>query len=382
MTNEFTFRALTVEDWKDLAHDKLEVLLDEGEIQGIKLREHIKDGTYISKPLDGGIEDCRWRRIVVDAIIPENSTFTVSFYTSNKEEPDPNWFESESIDFSNTKDALLQKVSPGRYLTLKIDFHREDGESPVLKQVKVSYPRLSYLRYLPAVYQEDHPSRDFLERFLSLFESVLHDSEETITSLPMYFDPMATPEDFDFLPWLAGWLSFDLYELLNEEKKRKFILKAIEFYQQKGTTQGLIHLVEFLTECECRIKEHKNNIFYSYGMELVDEKWGYNPRKMSRTVDTNNQLLLDNMGTYEDEIHYVIDTSETGIWSPYAISLLIDVPAGKEPALAEDKLRKIIKAFLPVFVRVIDIEFIYEQPEEIGEVEPGEDESGEEELPI
>jgi phage tail-like protein len=178
---------------------------------------------------------CRWHRIVLDADIQDNSTITVSFYSTENKEGAETW--SETIVFKKSVGDALVQVPPGRYIRLKIDFHREEGEeSPVLRQVKLYFPRLSYLRYLPAVYQEESASKEFLERFLSIFESALHDSEETISRLPMYFDPMATQDEF--VPWLASWLSLDLYELLGE-KNREFILRAVEFYKQKGTVSGI-----------------------------------------------------------------------------------------------------------------------------------------------
>ena len=348
MANEFKFRALTSDDWKDINDEDL---TDE---RGLRLKGDNVTGRYISKPLDSGIDDCCWHRIVLDAEVPENSTISVSFYSSEEEgeDEDPkNW--SETIVFKNAGDALVQ-APHGRYIRLKIDFYREEGEeSPVLRQVKIYYPRLSYLRYLPAVYQEESASKEFLERFLAIFESALYDSEETISRLSLYFDPKATPKDF--VPWLARWLSLDLYELLGA-KNREFILRAVEVYKQKGTVSGIARLVSFLTGRKCCVKEYMNNIFRTYGMEhyggeeIADEhdcKKFY--RNMSRTVDTANPDLIANMGTYDDEVHYV--TSKTGRYSPHVIGLFIFLLEGEKELKDEEELRRILKTFLPVFVR-------------------------------
>lgn len=337
--------------------------------------------SYTSKPLDSGVSGCLWHRIVLDADIPENSTITVSYITSETEDfENPSDYEKPApIVFTKAKDALIN-AQPGRYIQLEIDFHRGGKEAPVLREVKIYYERLSYLRYLPAVYQENSESKEFLERFLSIFESSLYDSEETISNIPIFFDPMAAPEDF--YRWLADWLSLDLYDLLEEDKKREFILRAVEFYKKKGTVSGLEDLVTFLTGKKCCIKEYKNNVFRSWGMEHHEEyeleddkansleceaKLDQNKvdkiectkfyRRISRTVDTDplKADLLANRGKYCDEMHYTIDTSDDGTYSPYVIGIFIFLQQNDGFTINEKEyarqLHKIIDSFLPVFVR-------------------------------
>jgi len=361
MNNEFKFRVLTREDWGKGTRDGLKIRED----GGLELED--RDGSYTSEPLDSGIVGCHWHRIVLDADIPDNSTLTVSFYSTEIKEGAETW--SETIVFKKSVGDALVHAPPGRYIKVKIDFHREEGEeSLVLKQVKLYFPRLSYLRYLPAVYQEESASKEFLERFLSIFESALHDSEETISRIPMYFDPMATQDEF--VPWLASWLSLDLYELL-EEKNREFILRAVEFYKQKGTVSGIAALVSFLTDKKCCVKEYMNIVFRSYGMEHDEEdeivdisecrrniertteyiKCTKFYRETSKTVDTAKPDLLANMGKYCDEVHYVTDTSKEGRYSPHVIGLFIFLDRGEKLVIDEDELHKIINSFLPVFVR-------------------------------
>lgn len=359
MSNEFKFRALTSEDWKNIQHADL---VYDG---GLMLKAGINEGSYTSNPLDSGVTGCQWHRIVLDADIPESSTLTISFYISETQEAANNW-SGEIVFQGNFKDALV-KIPNGRYLTLKIDFHREvNAETPVLRQVKVYYPRLSYLRYLPAVYQEDAESKEFLERFLSIFESSLHDSDETISSLPMFFDPDSAPDNF--VSWLANWLSLDLYELLGD-RNREYILRAVEFYKQKGTVSGLASLVTFLTGRKCCVKEYMNNVFRSYGMEHREENGVFDIaackrnieksepectkfyHRISKTVNKEDLILLDAMGDYCDEMHYVIDTSEEGIYSPHVIGIFIFLPLGEELLTDKEELLKIINSFLPVFVR-------------------------------
>ena len=346
MDKEFKFRVLTTCDW------------DEGTIDGLSIRKDGgleplgRDGSYTSKPLDSGIKDCRWHRIVLDADIPDNSTITICFCSSESEEA-ADW--SRKIVFKDgARDALVQ-TPPGRYLRLKIDLHREGEETPVMRQAKIYYPGHSYLRYLPPLYQEDPASKEFLARFLSLFESIMYEREETISEIPTRFDPMATPEEF--LPWLASWLSMDLYEPMGD-KNREFILHAAELYKEKGTASGIASLVTLLTGKRCCVKEYMNNVFRTYGMEhhdveeMVDEHGCTKfHRTMSGTVNTAEPDILTGMDTYRDRVHYVTDTSKTGRYSQNVIGIFIFLAEGERLLIEVDELYRIIKSFLPVFVR-------------------------------
>ncbi len=364
MSSEFKFRALTSEDWKDIDDNLIYK-------EGLRLKDTKRDGTYFSKPLDSDTPGCYWHRIVLDVDIPPNSIITVSFITSETEETGSS-FDYERI-FTKAKDALIQ-APPGKYIRLKIDFHCEGEKSPILRQVKLYYERLSYLRYLPAIYQENSESKEFLERFLSIFESSMYDSEEMISNIPMFFDPMAAPPNF--YRWLADWLSLDLYDQLEEKTRREYILKAVDFYKKKGTVSGLEDLVSFLTGKKCCIKEYKNNVFRSWGME--HEKEIYSDEQMnrcveyegnsehpctkfyhetSRTLDTRDQALLESMGKnkYCDKVHYVIDTNDNGTYSPNVIGIFIFLKENEGFVINEKEyvrqLHKIIDSFLPVFVR-------------------------------
>lgn len=207
--------------------------------------------------------------------------------------------------------------------------------------------KIPLLQYLPEIYQEKagESGGDSLERFLTVFAHVLEGLEFTISELPGYFDPLSAPGDF--IPWLANWVSLDLYELLGE-RNRDFILNAVPYYKKKGTISGIAELVELLTGRKCIVKEFMNNVFRTYGMEHAGTKMGC---AISRTVDTKNQELLAKMDTLDDELHYIADTGADGFYSRGVIGLYIFLGAGEDLVIKEDQLHKIIDSFLPVFVR-------------------------------
>ena len=150
--------------------------------------------------------------------------------------------------------SLLFDQDSGRYLWLKIGI---SGLAPqataAVREIHVYYPRLSYLRYLPAVYQEDKASRDFLERFLSMFETVLSGLERTIGNLPALYDPRQTPTAL--LDWLAQWLDVAVEEDWSADVKRRLISDASRLYERKGTPAGLADFIEIVTGHRPMIRE-------------------------------------------------------------------------------------------------------------------------------
>ena len=368
---EFGFRALTSEDWAAADAPSISGLDNNG---ALKLKSidgsYEKDGLYTPDLFSSGIPGCRWHRIVIDADIPRNSRLDVTIYTSDSKKSlaDPailSNLPSRVYTFANNVSDLLIQSGTGEWIKLALGFHGDGKETPELRQLKIYYPRLSYLRYLPAIYQEDEKSRDFLERFLSVFETKLFESEETISNLPIYFDPMAAPDDF--LEWLASWLALDRYELLGE-RNRDFILRAAaEFYRQKGTASGLASLVSFLTGGECCIKEYMNNVFRTYGREHLEAEEikgeGHCQsffHDLSKTVDTDPQHdMISNKNSYLDRIHYTFDS---GKYSTHGVGLFIFLKPGETLQITDDELKKIIENFVPVFTQVFitTIEFFEE----------------------
>ncbi|HWP92870.1 MAG TPA: phage tail protein I [Thermodesulfobacteriota bacterium] len=223
-------------------------------------------GVYYSKTLDSGIQYCQWNRLELKVDLPPKTLLEVYYYSSDDQNlrdkidqilSDPAKSTEEKADSidnqivtwvgpeKNPKDMLFRKKT-GRFLWLKLALSTFDEKvRPAVTEMRVYYPRISYLRYLPAVYQEDPISSEFLERFLSLFETVFYGLETEISAVFKYFDPDTTPENF--LTWLASWLNFGLEEAWPEGKKREFIRRASELYKLKGTALGIQRLIEIYT---------------------------------------------------------------------------------------------------------------------------------------
>jgi len=204
-------------------------------------------GIYTSRVFDS-LDDRRlWHRVVMDAVILEKTQVRLSYFIYPPGD-DPISLPADSewrVLPVNPEDALFERKN-GRYLRLRLELISEDRHTtPQVKGLHLFFPKQSYLRYLPAAYQEDEGSREFLEKFLSLYESVFYDLEGVVFSTERLSDPWAAPASF--LPWLGSWLALAWEEDWPEEAVRKLIATAHLLYRKRGTRQGFIDLIRLYT---------------------------------------------------------------------------------------------------------------------------------------
>ena len=254
-------------------------------------------GSFYSKTLDNGQDQSFWHRIALRGRIPSKSSLEVYYYTNDdpafKAAYDDAFNRSGSIEersagidsfmnsfwigpevFKGIERPRPQKEKPGdadvdvlenpdlilnpnkgRYLWLKFKLTTFEQKSrPSINSVRVYYPRLSYLRYLPPAYGEDPVSAAFLERFLSIFETSFGSLEHEIDLLFRYFDPRLTPKDF--LPWLASWINLALDDDVPENRIRLLIQRAASLYRRKGTARALVEFLEIYTGKTVQLAEY------------------------------------------------------------------------------------------------------------------------------
>ncbi|HWG97170.1 MAG TPA: phage tail protein, partial [Nitrospira sp.] len=228
------------------------------------------EGELVIGPLDSRIDHCQWHRIEMQAAIPEGTSLQLATATSDTLHTEPpsdpsqkgfiqNSLAPWSIEASageQNPDWLVQN-GPGRYLWLRITARSNGQASPVITWIKTHYPRNSYLQYLPAVYQEDEESRNFLDRFLSLFQREFDTLDRKLDNAWQLFEPGSTTDIFSDrsaeqvdqkrsvpfeqrrLQWLAGWMGLTLNPEWSEVKLREMLRKTAMAYTQRGTVNGL-----------------------------------------------------------------------------------------------------------------------------------------------
>ncbi|MGI5912273.1 MAG: phage tail protein [Syntrophomonadaceae bacterium] len=257
-------------------------------------------GIIIFPLLDSTITEMEWHRITLDVDIPDDTQIRLSYFASdsknlvvkdrlinmemylqNKDSAllevlsttAPLW----SREIVNPQDALLHNAR-GRYLWIKLELVGSEDRTPFLKGVRVYFPRISLLRYLPAVYQEDEKSKDFLDRFLSIFDTFLQGMEEQIDKIYTIFDPEVASGPF--LKWLAGWLGIDVDENWSEDQLRQLLIAAPDLYKKRGTREGMETVIAIFTGEKPYIVEHFEYKYLQETLEikqLMTQLYGQNP---------------------------------------------------------------------------------------------------------
>ncbi|MBB6735596.1 phage tail protein [Cohnella zeiphila] len=225
------------------------------------------EGVWLSRALDSAEAETVWHKLTLDADVPDGTQLRIRYFASDSPElvlkgelrNVSDWILRSDISFEEKRSALAPYwsepvVNPqdalffgakGRYLWLQIEWIGSERLTPALARMRVYFPRESPLAFLPAVYQEEPSSRDFLERYLSLFATLLDSVEEQIDAMPRQFDRERTSGGS--LRWLASWLGMEIDESWTDEWVRRFLRIAPELYRYRGTKRGIEKAVEICT---------------------------------------------------------------------------------------------------------------------------------------
>jgi phage tail-like protein len=264
--------------------------------------EGVYKGTYFSKHVDSKIHKNQWYRFVLEGNIPRGTTVEFHYYISDelldenklKDFPESKWEDgllgSSAIQGEEKRDALFRTQREGQYIWFKLTLVGTEEYSPVISSVTIFFPKVSYLEYLPSVYREDYLNRDFLDRFLAIFESLFFEIDFTIDHLSRWFDAAGTPPDF--LEWLGSWVGASQVREDSTDKKkvpeaiqREFISRAVSMYRDRGTRKGLENLILLYTGKKPIIIEN----FPVYCLEGIaeDENLNENPNKRDENNNWN-----------------------------------------------------------------------------------------------
>jgi phage tail-like protein len=209
-------------------------------------------GQLLTLALDSGIPRCKWHRVRLDADVPAGTTLTVAVASAEDAAErhgdlvrDPEWKDFPTgqphhADWTSAPagsvDFLIDQP-PGRYLFFRMRMTGDGTATPIVRRVRIDFPRLTSLDHLPAVYRENPRAEDFTARFLSLFDASIADMDRVIERYPALLDPSGVPEQL--LPWLGGFFDIGFDSSWDADKRRTILRYAPQLYRLRGTLTGL-----------------------------------------------------------------------------------------------------------------------------------------------
>jgi phage tail-like protein len=205
--------------------------------------------------LDSHVANCVWHRIALDADIPAGTSIkvTAEVYDQSGGASPPDLVAAPITLSGNQRDCLVQKGT-GRYLKFQLQISGNGTATPVLRGIRIWFPRDGWLNSLPAVYQEDPESSAFLDRFLSILQTSYDSFDETIDDIWKMFDARSVPSDW--FAWLAAWIAMPINPHWTDAQRRGVLRNAFQNYQHRGTPVGLEQLVSDYAGVNARLVEH------------------------------------------------------------------------------------------------------------------------------
>jgi phage tail-like protein len=260
--------------------------------------------------IDSGISQAVWHRIFVEAIVPPRCGaliwLTASDRLADLVDPTATWYphilgdadtspisaamlpgtpravwqsiptevafapallnEDPIQDRQGLFMALVQRANKvvrnltGRYLGVRIQLNGDGLKTPEIAGLRAYGSRFSYVqKYLPAIYREakfppaadadgSSTRRDFLERFVNLFESQFTRIEDRIASAYLLTRSESTPDDS--LPWLGSWIGIEPNSY-PPDRRRARIQATPSLYKWRGTAKGVTQALDVATNGAC-----------------------------------------------------------------------------------------------------------------------------------
>lgn len=231
---------------------------------------------FISRVFDSGETGCVWHRLRLEGLDASSVPMHLKFYSLDTRvigigenvrdisdvislpegkmtiHEKLEWFEPYLRMETDTSESLLLHQVQGRYMWFTATACCPMGEIAGFCNAAVYFPRQTWIEFLPEIYQGSDEN-GFLERYLSIFQTLYDDLDEKIRDIPSCLDTCST--DGETLKWIAGWLGIKHLSSWNEDQLRYLIGNAGDFYRKRGTREGICEFIKLYTGEEPFIAE-------------------------------------------------------------------------------------------------------------------------------
>lgn len=279
-------------------------------------------GIYISRSFDSMRPETVWNRLKLYMHVPSNILLKVRIYSSDSLNvilPDPDTGKDKEVLLdnvltnkdmsSNYKLEVLDYIgsivyeSPtdivmhgfkGRYLWISMEVLGYNDEPLVIEKLKIEFPRVSFMNYLPDIYRKDQDTDCFLDRFISIFQSLYYDLEDEFDNIPRLFAVDVVNEEF--LNWIAQWFSIENSFIWTKEKLRNLLKNIMEIYRMKGTKESIIKLIEIYSGIKPIIVEQfnvTNNEYYDKNKNDIDRLFGSTGYTFTILIQSDKEISSD-----------------------------------------------------------------------------------------
>lgn len=220
---------------------------------------------FFSRILDSAEAGTVWHKMTGDIKNEDYAAVRISFYTS-----DEIFFEEEKFDIralirrtdisldekktllqpffqkqSRLSENMLLHSLEGRYLWFLLEIYPQTEMTVELGKFMVYFSAKSWIEYLPELYRKEMGNNSFLDRYLSIFQSLYDEVKEQIRSLSSGLDPRTA--DLEILEWIASWMDVEEPYMWTEKQLRFLLEHIMEFYEARGTKRGVELFVELYT---------------------------------------------------------------------------------------------------------------------------------------
>lgn len=220
----------------------------EGKDGELYLEGNRASGIFVSRIYDSGKAGTEWYRMELD--ISANVALQVCVWLADdmrEKNPAPGaeelyeYVESNAQYTSNYREILLYGKGAGRYARLAVKiFPGEKAEEKVFRGYRLTFPKESFTRYLPAIYQNNGQ----LERFLAVQESIYLGLERDIDSFAEGMDYELCDRNLEKLAEWMGW--GELAKEADGDMLRKLLRTGVSLISKKGTCSYYTELAEIL----------------------------------------------------------------------------------------------------------------------------------------
>lgn len=278
---------------------------------GLALAPDAERGVYYSRVFDSREKKTTWHRLRFYGLTGTESSVQVTVYASESRlvmsdgipvdaedairRGNLSWEELDRCfepyiqeRFTYPQDVLLHRVR-GRYLWFRLDMEASGGRLPSLTGAQIYFPKDTWMKYLPEIYQQGEESTSFLERYLGIFQSMYEDMTKQIEEVPDRLNPRTA--DLPSLRFLAEWVGIEHAELWNEEQLRWLTANAIWLHQYRGTVRFLKEIMKLYTGKEPYVVERHRLEPYFDGSEKekqLKQLYSSNPYEFTLLVNTDD----------------------------------------------------------------------------------------------